>query len=326
MWGSRSAPPSMRAMATAGSGPPPSSGCHGPVKPMMAGSRPGEWGQSPRMSRGRVRTPFPGTTRSGPWAMLQQRDGTGRVSQTARPFVALLLLGRQRRGRREWAWGVQTCYAGAGRPSQGPPGPAPGQCCNKGTGRAGFLRPPVPLLLSSSWAASVGDGGSGPGAYRLVTPVVGQSGPAWGRTCLLRRRRASRGRPGAYMPVTPAQDALPRGHPVRPLGNAATKGRDGQGFSDRPVPFCRAPLLGRRWWTRRGSPWAYRLVTPVGLLWRPALTRPLGGEALWGRVRRGTATGILRSCGPSLEPNRRRPGPSGGVTEGPCVGGEQRVP
>ena len=430
--------------------------------------------------------PFPGTTRAGPWAMLQQRDGTGRVSQTARPFVAppswaagvgdggsgpgAYRLVTPAVGQSGPAWGVQTCYAGAGRPSQGPPGPAPGQYCNKGTGRAGFLRPPVPLLLSSSWAASVGDGGSGPGAYRLVTPVVGQSGPAWGvqtcyagggpvgaglgrtdllrrwwasrgrpgayrpvtpavgesgpawgvqtcyagggrvgaglgRTDLLRRRRASRGRPGAYMPVTPAQDALPRDHPGRPLGNASTKGRDGQGFTDRPS-LCCAPLLGRRrrgrreWaWgvqtcyagggpvgaglgrtdllrrrrtpfpgTTRSGPWAilqqrdgtgrvsqtarpfvallllgrqrrgrrewawgvqtcYAGGGPVGAgLGRTCLLRRWGssggrrwltlrgGEALRGRVRGGIATGILRSCGPPLEPDRRRPGPGGWVT------------
>ena len=215
MWGSRSAPPSMRAMATAGSGPPPSSGCRGPVKPMMAGSRPGEWGQSPRMSRGKGQDALP---RDHPVRPLGNAATKGRDGQgfTERPSLCCApLLGRQRRGRREWAWGVQTCYAGggpvgaglgaympvtpaagesgptwsvhacyagAGRPSPGPPGPAPGQCCNKGTGRAGFHRTPVPLLRPP------------PGP-----PASGTAGVGLGRTDLLRRRWTSRGRPGAYM-------------------------------------------------------------------------------------------------------------------------------
>ena len=47
------------------------------------------------------------------------------------------------------------------------------------------------------------------------------------------------------------QDALPRGRPFRPLGNAATRGRAGQSFSDRPSPFVALPLPGRRRWDRR---------------------------------------------------------------------------
>ena len=54
--------------------------------------------------------PSLGAAQSGSWAMLPQRDGAGRVSQTARPFI-VLPLGRRRRGRRERAWSVQTCYA-----------------------------------------------------------------------------------------------------------------------------------------------------------------------------------------------------------------------
>ena len=233
------------------------------------------------------------------------------------------------------AWSVQTCYAGAGRPSQGPPGPAPGQCCNKGTGRAGFHRPPVPLLLSSSWAAGVGDGGSEPGAYRLVTPAAGNGlvwgvqtcyagagrpsqeppGPAPGQCCNKGTGRAGflrppvplllssswaagvgdgESRPGAYRLVTlAAGNGLAWG--VQTCYAGGGRVRTGPGRTD---------LLRRRW-ASRGRPGAYRVVTLMGLLWRPALARPLGGEALPGRVRGGTAAGILCSWGP---PRDMRPG------------------
>ena len=79
-----------------------------------------------------------------------------------------VFLGSRRRGAPE----PPPVGEGSGCPSPRPPVPAPGQCCNKRTGREEFLRPAVPLCC----APPPGPPALGPAGIPAPTGPVG-SGP-----------------------------------------------------------------------------------------------------------------------------------------------------
>ena len=98
--------------------------------------------------------PFPAAGRSGPWAMLPKGTGPGRVPRPPPSLCTLPLLGRRRRGRREWAWGVQTGYVD-GDPLEAGVGPPLGGRDAAGTG-AGWDCSRDSLLLGAAQAMPEG--------------------------------------------------------------------------------------------------------------------------------------------------------------------------